>query len=215
MFARVALICAALATSQCTTSPTDTGTASSSSSSSSSGAVTGAPLNGAGQTLVGGSRLKVQYLLGDDGSKQLMGFRDTQLNFGCTFWTVPGGAACVPMNNTLSYFAGAPFPRTALSTYFLDAACQHPAAVVPGGGAALDYVLRVENTVEGVGGYTVLGVFRAVPVPNAQDGGPAHVFDTDSTGACSAAKFQGYVAYSEGEEIPLASLVHAQLAVEP
>lgn len=71
-----------------------------------------------------GSRLKVRAYVGDDGSKQFLGWRDTKLNLDCTFEALGDGTArCLPALATTS-------------PYFVDAACSTPLAVVAHGCSA-------------------------------------------------------------------------------
>lgn len=211
----VTLVLAATLWSHCGQVPGDGSSGSPAGSSSSSGLITGEPLNGSGQMLVGGSRLKVQYVLGADGSKQLLGFRDTQLNFGCSFYPITGGGvACIPIASVL----GSPFynlfPRSAWALYYLDSACTQPVAgALPG--TAMDFIVDIDVSVVLAGTYLVLGVFRAEQVAVASDGGMIAVY-TKLTGTCAQTALPAsYVLFGRGQEVPLASLAQGQVNVEP
>ena len=185
--------------------------------SSGGGPITGEPLNGTGQTLVGGSRLKVQYILGADGSKQLVGFRDTVMNFGCSFYpAVGGGAVCVPVNGGGSLFTNL-FPRTSYAFYALDSACMDLVAVAsPGPSAALEYLLDVDIAGALAGGtYAVRGLYRAQPLTVTTDGGTLTLYSALS-GTCTATALPAnYTVFRRGEEVPLSSLAQGQPMVEP
>lgn len=185
--------------------------------SSGGGPITGEPLNGTGQTLVGGSRLKVQYIQGGDGSRQLVGFRDTVLNFGCSFYpTEGGGAACLPVNGGGSAFNNL-FPHTSYAFYALDSACTDlVAALAPGPAPAVEYLLDVD--IRGAlasGTYVARGLYRAQPASVTADGGSLNVYST-LTGNCSPTVLPAnYQLFRRGEEIPLSSLAQGQPMVEP
>ena len=186
-----------------------------SSSSSSSGAATGAPLNGAGQALVGGTRLKVQYVLGEDGSKQIVGFRDTALNFGCTFYPIAGGgAACMPVQGLPGSAFAALFPKSMFGVYHLDSDCTQPAAASPPG-SPMDYVIAVDTSAYFEGRYEVTGVFHTQQAAVSSDGGTITIYATFS-GTCSPTVLPAsYVVYARGQEVPLSSLAQGQINVEP
>ena len=82
------------------------------------------------QTMTSGSRLKAKWYVGADGSKQFLGWHDSQLNTDCDFEVASDGATrCIP-----AYPAGA-----LLATYFADAACSQPIAYLYPGCATPTY----------------------------------------------------------------------------
>lgn len=69
-----------------------------------------------------GTRLKVRYVAGEDGSRQFAGFRDTMRNENCTFALAEDGMTrCLPFDSSL----------TALQEIvYEDSTCNQPAAVL-------------------------------------------------------------------------------------
>jgi hypothetical protein len=115
-------------------STTPSGTSSSPKESGTIGAIVDAltdPVSSASaQTMTSGSRLKAKWYVGADGSKQFLGWHDSQLNTDCDFGVASDGATrCIP-----AYPAGA-----LVATYFADAACSQPIAYLYPGCATPTY----------------------------------------------------------------------------
>jgi hypothetical protein len=83
---------------------------------------------------VSGARIRARYLDGDDGSKQFVGWRDTQLGMDCTYlFAEDGEYRCLPS----SILVGG---------YFTDANCGQPAALVAKTCAVPQYASVVTTT---------------------------------------------------------------------
>jgi len=101
-----------------TSSSSSSGTGGQGGSSSSGDAGTGGDSTVAG--FVSGSRLRARYYEGTDGSKQMIGWHDSELGMGCTVLPAEDGSLrCLP--------------SMVVTTYFADQACAQPAAAVTKG----------------------------------------------------------------------------------
>lgn len=101
-------------TSAATTDATSTitsATTDAASSADTTATSTGATLPG---EEVDGTRIKIRYLVGDDGMKSKVGYFDTQLNVPCNFERVGNDMRCLPVTQRVQ------------GTFFADAACSVP-----------------------------------------------------------------------------------------
>jgi len=65
-----------------------------------------------------GTRLKLRYYQGDDGSRQFMGFYDTQRAEVCSFTKLGNAVVCLP-------------PASGVGTYWTNSACSGPLVATP------------------------------------------------------------------------------------
>lgn len=140
-----------------------------------------------------GGRLKAQYRLGDDGSKEYLAgaWFDSQRNEVCTFGPAADGKErCMPDGAT--------------ATVFADAMCQSPLLMITSGCAAPSYALQLATSTCDVspGAIHVFSV-GAATTPSAlyiQAGSSCYQAGTATT---------GYTYYAVGPEIPPSSFVAA------
>lgn len=184
---------------------------------SSSGVTVGVRLDGEGAALAGGTRLKVQYIQGADGSRRLLNFWDTQLNLSCDFFALEGGgSACVPASNATFLSQQAPLSG-AISFYFEDASCSRPVLYTTASAPVPDHVVGVGI---GNGGYVAQGVYRIGSALNLPDGGTVTFYSrvlSAGTMECRSTTISlpGYALYSSGQEIPLSQFVQGSVQREP
>ncbi len=87
-----------------------------------------------------GTRLRARVVSTDDGARQFVGWRDTELEFDCAFNVAEDGARrCLPtvlIDPTLSP-----------DTYFADAGCSTPVVVLVGCDNDPKYAVRIRSNV--------------------------------------------------------------------
>jgi hypothetical protein len=84
-----------------------------------------------------GTRLKLTYYAGADGSKQAAGLHDSMLNVDCSFETMGDGTLrCAPV-----YAVSA-----LISSYYADAACSQPLALTYAGCSVPAYAASAESS---------------------------------------------------------------------
>jgi hypothetical protein len=167
-----------------------------------------------------GSRLKANYYAGSDGSKQWIGWHDSQRNEDCGFTKAADGATrCMP--------AG-----VAIVAYYADAACTQPLAYVscyqgtppryvgaqylgvPGAPSSDGYHLFPLGSTA-----TVTTAYQLVP-STGSDGGACNVGQFTYTCTQQPATTVSYLQsegtfYSVGAEIPPSAFVQATVQTEP
>lgn len=85
----------------------------------------GGPVANGAFGAISGTRLKVRFLQGDDGSKQFLGWRDSLRNESCTFTVAEDGASrCLPIDQSTAFIQHT-------SHLYLDDACAQAIAEVP------------------------------------------------------------------------------------
>jgi hypothetical protein len=150
-----------------------------------------------------GTRLKMNYYAGADGSKQSAGtLHDSQLNVDCTFTTASDGTLrCLPANQGL------------LLTYYADAACTQQIVLVYKGCGAPGYALTTAGS-----SVCVLQPTTHVFALSGPYSGTSYY--TKSGTMCSgpvpvASLTMSYDLYSSGAEQPPSTFVQAALRSEP
>lgn len=119
-----------------------TGPASSGQESGSFGAIVDAltdPVPSASaQTMTSGSRLKANWYVGSDGSKQFAGWHDSQLNIDCNFGTATDGTTrCLPSPSGVTI---------GTSDYFSDSGCSQVLGITDGCGHPTPTAITVTTT---------------------------------------------------------------------
>ncbi len=153
-----------------------------------------------------GTRLKVNYYSGADGSGQSTGtMHDSMLNADCAFGTASDGTLrCLPTNAALIAF------------YFGDAACTQPLVLQSTGCGAPSYGRSSTATCTGNG--TVTSAIRILAVSGPFSGGS--YYSQVGTGPCSGPNpisglTASYALYTAGAEVPPSTFVQATLQTEP
>jgi hypothetical protein len=150
-----------------------------------------------------GSRLKLQYYVGTDGSKVPAGVLDSMLATTCVYNTAADGTTrCLP-------------PGSDASAAYADSACTTPLATVPKGCAATKYALRTiptKGTCETAQPIHVYGLGAAfTPGMDVYESG-------GSGGGCVAISSMAlttiYDLYSVGAELPPSTFVQATRQTE-
>lgn len=154
-----------------------------------------------------GTRLKVHYYAGADGSKQTAGMHDSMLNVDCYFQPMSDGTQrCVPIY-------GGTGGQAAVQTYFADAACTQALATTFKGCAppayAINYVsapacdwqyvwhvYSIGTPYTGASMYSLSGSTCSGPTPTS---GLSSTYDI----------------YTVGAELPPTTFVQATLQTEP
>jgi len=164
----IALACVLVACSATdnavTPKPDNTSTSSSSgtggqggSSSSGEAGAGGAPVAG----FVSGSRLRARYYQGDDGSRQMLGWYDTELGTHCTVMPAEDGTLrCLP--------------STIVLTYFSDPACAAPAAAIEKGCPVFTMVSGIVTTATCTNQGSFRGYVLGQTVPTVYAGEPGN-----------------------------------------
>src|SRR5664280_530267 len=95
-------------------------------------AITNPVSDAAAQAATSGSRLKANYYVGTDGSKEFIGWHDSQLGVDCSFVLASDGTTrCMPL--------GTPSAVAIINVAFSDSACSQPVAQVNKGCSAPKY----------------------------------------------------------------------------
>ncbi|MGH7434680.1 MAG: hypothetical protein ACRENE_03320, partial [Polyangiaceae bacterium] len=144
-----------------------------------------------------GTRLKLRYYAGADGSKSYSSMHDTQLNLDCYFSAASDGTSrCLPTGSAT------------IALFFGDSGCTQPLAYTPTGcaggtptyggktGASCPYATTV---------YSILGAFSGT----AYEGSPASCI------AASSALLAPYTLYLLGAVVPPSTFVQGTLQTEP
>jgi hypothetical protein len=146
-----------------------------------------------------GSRLKARYYAGSDGSKQFIGWHDSQLNADCSFVDYSDGTKrCMPS------------VQGSVGTYFSDAGCAQPLILVQTGPGCTVPKYAAKSTPNSCpsspGTLTLYNV------------GPSFTGTAFSGTASSCSKvtttLPGYAAYSLGAEVPPSTLVAATVETD-
>jgi hypothetical protein len=140
-----------------------------------------------------GTRLKVKYYAGDDGSKAFAGFYDSQRKEDCSFRTAADGVSrCMPTTNAV--FSG----------YYADMTCTQPVVVVPAGCSTPTYVLQTDVSCNPVSDLLSVGV--------SYSGSSIYVLSgTTCTGTSGTGSGAAY--FYLGSEVPPSSFVAGTLQV--
>jgi hypothetical protein len=147
-----------------------------------------------------GSRLKAMYRVGDDGSREFAGWRDSARNEDCFFQTATDGTTrCMP--TTGATVAG----------YFADAGCTAPVAYLPtstGGCASPPKYARSSETLA-CGIYAV----KLATLGSAFSG--STVYAKGPTSCIATAPIAGFTYFNVGSDIGPAAFVQATIAIDP
>jgi hypothetical protein len=145
-----------------------------------------------------GSRRKVKYYAGDDGSKAFAGFYDSQRKEDCSFALAGDGKTrCLPS------------PTATLSGYYADAHCTQPLLAINSNCATPTYAWTMDSTAcAATAGHHVL----AVGSPFAG----SSVYILGGT-ACSgpAPTGAGYLYFFAGDEVDPSAFVAATVDISP
>jgi len=151
------------------------------------------PVPSASADPVSGNRLKAQYVVGDDGSKEYVAgvWFDSQRNETCAFTAASDGMErCLPDGSTISAYS--------------DSSCTMPLLAVPTGCSMPAYVLGADSSTCGQGatGTHVFAVGAAAT--------PTSLYVKSNT-SCFAAgpAATGFSYYAVGTEVPATSFVSA------
>jgi hypothetical protein len=145
-----------------------------------------------------GSRLKVKYYAGADGSKAFAGFYDTQLKADCFFGLAADGATrCIP---------GTTVP---LLGYYTDPGCTQPLLATTAGCGQPTYATKTDTTA-----CTTGATVHAFSV-GAPFSGTSVYFLSGTTCTGPSPTTSGVAYFSVGGEVTPASLVAGTLQTEP
>jgi hypothetical protein len=140
-----------------------------------------------------GTRLKVNYYAGTDGSKQPTGnMHDSMLNVDCSFLTASDGTLrCMPSGTGL--------------TGFVDSGCTQPLAIRTKGCSAPAYGVKPVTACDAG------DVWHVFPITGAYSGASYY---SGAPGACAASPTSGLTAYdlySTGAELPPSTFAQATI----
>jgi len=145
-----------------------------------------------------GSRLKVKYYAGDDGSKAFVGFFDSQLKADCFFGKAADGVTrCLPGVEAL------------LAGYYADPSCTQPVLLAAPGCAQPTYATKVDTTTCSTD-YTR----HVFPVASPFSGTSLYSLSGATCSGPSPTSV-GALYFSVGAEIAPTSLVAGTLRTEP
>lgn len=151
-----------------------------------------------------GSRLHVRYFVGADGSREFIGFLDTQRNEHCSFtWAddraADGATRCLPQDH-VAYLN---------DSYFVDASCTQglPLAFWSGGTGCPPPAYIAKRTSNQCP--TLIRVYQVGP---EFTGNPYSIIG--SLGCRAATLPTGYTIYTVGNEVPASAFVAASEQVE-
>jgi hypothetical protein len=149
-------------------------------------------------TYASGSRLKVQYYAGADGSKAFAGMYDSQRNEACSFVTAADGSTrCLPVAA----------PSASLGVYYADASCSSPLAYAASGCTSPLYGNEfVSAACSGQGMYHI---FQLGPAVN-----PPMVYLKSGTVCAAQQPTTAFVYYTVGPEIMPPSFAAGTLQTE-
>jgi hypothetical protein len=161
----------------------------------------------AGDPTQGGSRLKVNYYAGADGSKQATGtMHDSQRNEDCSFTTAADGVfRCLPTNaanNAGTIRLGGPI--------WADSSCTTPLVQVLKGCAAPPYGVATDAPTCGPAKTHVYAIGSRFTGTTSYEGTPGNC---GGNPALSSLEFT-YDYYAVGAEVPASSFVQATVQTE-
>jgi len=151
-----------------------------------------------------GSRLKVQWMNGDDGSKFVAGVIDSTRNEACSFFKMTDGSTrCIPFNAASGNYAG----------YFADPACtmrisgrqKPPCATEPT--YAYTYVYSVPGDVCSATGVIIFQIGSMIT--------PATIYSMSGTTCVSSQPNANQEYRLVGPEIPPSAFVAASVTTDP
>lgn len=136
-----------------------------------------------------GSRLRARVFVGEDGSKQFLGWHDTELDIDCAFARAPNGSyRCFPTDTTFDS-----------GIYFTDSSCNIEAVI-----AACEpkYITRVQAGCDG--GTIVSSVGAESPTLYLKSGASCISYTAPA----------GYTAYARGSDINASTFAGASVEVD-
>lgn len=143
-----------------------------------------------------GSRLKAQYLVGEDGSRQFSNWLDTQLQTSCTFQKDAAG--------TMRCFPSSTAPHLG---WFMDAECTQPVFLSPPCPSEYGLVWAA-----GIGSCSGgMAAYRLKPAPASA---PDKVWRRNASGTCSEEPPTSLAGHYIGELVPNSTFAAAQLVTE-
>jgi hypothetical protein len=154
------------------------------------------------QTMTSGSRLKAKWYVGADGSKQFLGWHDSQLNTDCDFEVASDGATrCIPA-----------YPTGALvATYFADTACSQALAYSYHGCTGPTFA---SQSAAASASCALTPATHIYPI-SAYSGTVYEGSSASCSAVTSAAILGAYTFYSIGSEVSPSQFVQATIQTDP